>query len=92
MGDNKRATIIGTQTYGKGSVQSIIPLGSSDGAIRLTTGKYYTPNDISIDKIGIKPTYLIENQITETDEEDFQLIYAKKLINSRYQHGNLKEK
>ena len=92
LGDNKRATIIGTQTYGKGSVQSIIPLGSGDGAIRLTTGKYYTPNDISIDKIGIKPTYLIENQITETDEEDLQLIYAKKLINSRYQHGNLKEK
>ena len=92
LGDNKRATIIGTQTYGKGSVQSIIPLGSGDGAIRLTTGKYYTPNDISIDKIGIKPTYLIENQITETDEEDFQLIYAKKLINSRYQHGNLIEK
>ena len=84
LGDNRRATIIGTKTYGKGSVQSIIPLGSGDGAIRLTTGKYYTPNDISIDKIGIMPTYVIENKITEADSEDLQLIYAKKLINSRY--------
>ena len=84
LGDNKRATLIGTKTYGKGSVQSIIPLGSGDGAIRLTTGKYYTPNDTSIDKVGILPTYIIENQIAEVDSEDLQLIYAKKLINSRY--------
>ena len=84
LGDNKRATLIGTKTYGKGSVQSIIPLGSGDGAIRLTTGKYYTPNDTSIDKVGIMPIYIIENQITEVDSEDLQLIYAKKLINSRY--------
>ena len=91
LGDNKRATVIGTKTYGKGSVQSIIPLGSGDGAIRLTTGKYYTPNDTSIDKIGIKPTYLIENQITEVDSEDLQLIYARKLINSRYHHRAKKD-
>ncbi len=84
LGDNKRATVIGTKTFGKGSVQSIIPLGSGDGAIRLTTGKYYTPNDTSIDKVGILPMYIIENQITEVDYEDLQLIYAKKLINSRY--------
>ena len=84
LGDNKRATVIGTKTFGKGSVQSIIPLGSGDGAIRLTTGKYYTPNDTSIDKVGILPIYIIENQITEVDSEDLQLIYAKKLINSRY--------
>ena len=84
LGDNKRATVIGTKTFGKGSVQSIIPLGSGDGAIRLTTGKYYTPNDTSIDKVGIMPLYIIENQITDVDSEDLQLIYAKKLINSRY--------
>ena len=84
LGDNKRATVIGTKTFGKGSVQSIIPLGSGDGAIRLTTGKYYTPNDTSIDKVGILPIYIIENQITDVDSEDLQLIYAKKLINSRY--------
>ena len=92
LGDNKRATIIGTKTYGKGSVQSIIPLGSGDGAIRLTTGKYYTPNDTSIDKVGIMPIYIIENQITEVDSEDLQLIYAKKLINSRYRLRTLDER
>ena len=91
LGDNKRATIIGTKTYGKGSVQSIIPLGSGDGAIRLTTGKYYTPNDTSIDKVGIMPIYIIENQITEVDSEDLQLIYAKKLINSRYRLRTLED-
>ena len=87
MGDNARATVIGTQTYGKGSVQTIIPLGSKkDGAIRLTTAKYYTPNDISIDKIGIKPLYIIEseNNISNDDSYDFQLEFAQKLINSRY--------
>ena len=92
LGDNKRATVIGTKTYGKGSVQSIIPLGSGDGAIRLTTGKYYTPNDTSIDKVGILPMYIIENQITEVDSEDLQLIYAKKLINSRYRLRTLDER
>ncbi len=91
LGDNKRATVIGTKTYGKGSVQSIIPLGSGDGAIRLTTGKYYTPNDTSIDKVGILPMYIIENQITEVDSEDLQLIYAKKLINSRYRFRTLED-
>tara|TARA_Y100000768_G_scaffold110282_1_gene81105 strand:+ start:5328 stop:6530 length:1203 start_codon:yes stop_codon:yes gene_type:complete len=91
LGDNKRATVIGTKTYGKGSVQSIIPLGSGDGAIRLTTGKYYTPNDTSIDKVGIMPMYIIENQETDTNAEDLQLTYAKKLINSRYRLRTLKD-
>ena len=91
LGDNKRATVIGTKTFGKGSVQSIIPLGSGDGAIRLTTGKYYTPNDTSIDKVGILPLYIIENQITDVDSEDLQLIYAKKLINSRYRLRTLRD-
>ena len=84
IGDNKRGTVVGTKTYGKGSVQTIIPLGHGDGAVRMTTAKYYTPNDISIDKIGIEPTYLIEIDITNPDAEDLQLIYAEKLINGRY--------
>ena len=50
----------------------------------MTTAKYYTPNDISIDKIGIEPTYLIEIDTTNPDAEDIQLIYAEKLINGRY--------
>jgi len=84
IGDNKRGTVVGTKTYGKGSVQTIIPLGHGDGAVRMTTAKYYTPNDKSIDKIGIKPTYLIEIDKNNPDAEDVQLIYAEKLINGRY--------
>lgn len=52
--DNNRAIVIGKQSYGKGSVQSIIPL-SNGGGIKLTIAKYYTPNDVSIQAEGIKP-------------------------------------
>jgi carboxyl-terminal processing protease len=53
--DHKRATIIGTRTFGKGSVQTIIPLGSGNGALRLTTARYYTPGGRSIQAKGISP-------------------------------------
>ena len=71
--DNKRAVILGTQTFGKGSVQTIIPL--SDGsAIRLTTSKYYTPSGRSIQAKGIEPNIVVEdvatkNHIKEKDLE-----------------------
>jgi len=71
--DNKRAVILGTQTFGKGSVQTIIPL--SDGsAIRLTTSKYYTPSGRSIQAKGIEPNIIVEdvatkNHIKEKDLE-----------------------
>jgi len=54
--DRKRAEIIGTTSFGKGSVQSVIPLrGGQDGALKLTTGRYYTPSGRSIQKTGIEP-------------------------------------
>ena len=53
--DNKRAIIVGTRSYGKGSVQSLIPLGNGQTALKLTTAKYYTPSGTSIDGIGISP-------------------------------------
>ena len=53
--DHKRATIIGTRSFGKGSVQTIIPLGSGNGALRLTTARYYTPAGRSIQAKGIVP-------------------------------------
>jgi carboxyl-terminal processing protease len=53
--DQKRATIIGTRSFGKGSVQTIIPLGSGNGALRLTTARYYTPSGRSIQALGISP-------------------------------------
>jgi carboxyl-terminal processing protease len=53
--DHKRATILGTRSFGKGSVQTIIPLGGNNGALRLTTARYYTPSGRSIQAKGIDP-------------------------------------
>src|ERR1700740_824966 len=52
--DHKRATLIGTRSFGKGSVQTIIPLGAGNGALALTTARYYTPSGHSIQALGIK--------------------------------------
>ncbi|HMM15230.1 MAG TPA: S41 family peptidase [Parvibaculum sp.] len=57
--DHRRATILGTRSFGKGSVQTIIPLGS-DGALRLTTARYYTPSGHSIQAKGIEPDIQVE--------------------------------
>jgi carboxyl-terminal processing protease len=53
--DHKRATLVGTRSFGKGSVQTIIPLGSGNGALRLTTARYFTPSGRSIQAKGITP-------------------------------------
>ena len=53
--DHKRATLIGTRSFGKGSVQTIIPLGAGNGALRLTTARYFTPSGRSIQAKGIVP-------------------------------------
>jgi len=53
--DHKRATLIGTRSFGKGSVQTIIPLGAGNGALRLTTARYFTPSGKSIQAKGIVP-------------------------------------
>ena len=53
--DHKRATLIGTRSFGKGSVQTIIPLGSGKGALALTTARYFTPSGRSIQAMGITP-------------------------------------
>ncbi len=80
--DHKRAILLGEPTYGKGSVQSIIPL-KNGGAIRLTISKYYLPSGESISEVGVTPDITIE----ETGEEfeintatDNQLNYAIKLL------------
>lgn len=57
--DHRRATVIGTQSFGKGTVQTIIPL-SAQSAIRLTTARYYTPSGISIQEYGITPDIIVE--------------------------------
>jgi carboxyl-terminal processing protease len=58
--DHKRALVLGTQTFGKGSVQTILPLDES-AAIRLTTARYYTPNGRSIQATGITPDVIVDN-------------------------------
>ncbi len=63
--DHKRATLIGTRSFGKGSVQSIINLGPQLGGIRLTTARYYTPNNRSIQAAGIQPDILITENIPD---------------------------
>ncbi len=63
--DHKRATVIGTRSFGKGSVQTIIPLGNNEGAIRLTTARYYTPSNRSIQAKGIDPDIVVEQELPE---------------------------
>lgn len=67
--DHKRATIIGTRSFGKGSVQTIIPLGTTNGAIRLTTARYYTPSNRSIQAKGIDPDIVVEQELPEDLKE-----------------------
>ena len=62
--DHKRATVVGTRSFGKGSVQTIIPLGSN-GALRLTTARYYTPANRSIQAKGIDPDNVVEEDVPD---------------------------
>ena len=80
--DHKRAILIGERTYGKGSVQSIIPL-KNDGAIRLTVSKYYLPSGDSISEVGVIPDFEIseENENFRINTEtDNQLNFAIELL------------
>ena len=82
--DHKRAIILGENSYGKGSVQSIIPLRNG-GGMRLTISKYYLPSGKSISEVGVTPDILveeIENDFKINSEKDNQLNYAIKLFNS----------
>src|SRR5919199_1876263 len=63
--DHKRATVMGTRSFGKGSVQTIIPLGSGNGALRLTTARYFTPSGTSIQAKGIKPDIEVLQDVPE---------------------------
>ena len=82
--DHKRAIILGENSYGKGSVQSIIPLRNG-GGIRLTISKYYLPSGKSISEVGVIPDILVEEEGDDfaiNTEKDNQLNYAIKLFNS----------
>lgn len=64
--DHKRAIVLGTRSFGKGSVQTIVPLGSDEAAMRLTTARYYTPSGTSIQGVGITPDIVVEQAKVET--------------------------
>ncbi len=81
--DHKRAILLGENSFGKGSVQSIIPL-KNEGAIRLTIAKYYLPSGKSISEVGVSPDIEIAEETDEfriKTETDNQLNYAIKLLN-----------
>jgi len=81
--DHKRAVLLGENSYGKGSVQSIIPL-KNRGAIRLTVAKYYLPSGKSISEVGVAPDIEVDEQSDDfkiKTETDNQLNYAIKLLN-----------
>ena len=69
--DHARAIIVGTRSFGKGSVQSIIPL-PGNGAMRLTTARYYTPSGVSIQAKGIEPDIKVEAGITDLKKEELE--------------------
>ena len=80
--DHKRAVLVGEKSYGKGSVQSIIPL-KNRGAIRLTISKYYLPSGKSISEVGVTPDITVEEQSDDfriLSEKDNQLKFARKLF------------
>ena len=81
--DHKRAVILGENSYGKGSVQSIIPLRNG-GGMRLTISKYYLPSGKSISEVGVTPDIVVEEggEFKIRSEKDNQLNYAIKLFNS----------
>jgi len=82
--DHKRAIILGENSYGKGSVQSIIPLRNG-GGMRLTISKYYLPSGNSISQVGVNPDIVVEeseDNFKINSQSDNQLNYAIKLFNS----------
>ena len=82
--DHKRAIILGENSYGKGSVQSIIPL-KNGGGMRLTISKYYLPSGKSISEVGVTPDIYVEednNNFQINSENDNQLNYAIRLLTS----------
>jgi len=85
--DHHRANIVGTRSFGKGSVQTIIPLGSGNGALRLTTARYFTPSGRSIQAKGIEPEAVVEEELPDDLKAKADLQNTKGEANLR---GHLK--
>jgi len=79
--DHKRTVIMGTQTFGKGSVQTILPLGNTGTAIKLTTARYFTPNGRSIQAKGITPDIVVEDATVSAKTAQFERMKEADLNN-----------
>lgn len=85
--DNHRATLVGNKSFGKGSVQSLIPLGNGNTALKLTTAKYFSPSGKSIDGVGVAPDVAI-NQSTLSQIDKVAIINSKQVNNDEVWLGN----
>ena len=86
--DHKRAVVVGTQSFGKGSVQSVLPIADNK-AIKLTTARYFTPNGRSIQAQGIKPDVFVEQSEVTTYEQSY---YKESDLSGHLSNGNGEEK
>lgn len=87
--DHRRAVILGTRTFGKGSVQSIIPV-ANDAGLKITTARYFTPAGRSIQDSGIEPNVTTEATAPDGDGEDYQLKEALNLLKGIHHMGRRK--
>lgn len=77
--------VVGSRSYGKGSVQEIIPLNSSDGMIKITTSLYFLPDNISIQGVGIEPDFVVERRLPMTEQmEWFNKFYGRENTLTNY--------
>ena len=90
--DNHLAYLVGQRTYGKGSVQQVLPLSSTDG-IKITMARYYTPSDTNIDKIGIPPDReVLFPELSENGEKQYtELIKSNEISEYVEKHPNMTE-
>ncbi len=80
--DHGRAVVVGTKSFGKGSVQSLLPLGEGRGGIRMTTARYFTPSGRSIQAQGIQPDINIRNRMSSEDVDEDRFVTEAELRNA----------
>ena len=88
--DHRRAIVLGTKSFGKGSVQSVLPMGQS-GGVRLTTARYYTPSGRSIQALGVTPDVFLEFKRVEESEEDKRKTFSEADLDGALSNDRLTE-
>ena len=88
--DHRRALVLGTKSFGKGSVQSVLPMGPS-GGIRLTTARYYTPSGRSIQALGVTPDVFLEFKRVEKSEEENRKTFSEADLEGALSNDSLTE-